>query len=232
MRPFGKENYVGILGLVLLAAGSYLGLVVAPQEKFMGDVGRILYLHVPTAWGAMVVSTSAFIMAVGSLITRGPRWDAGVEGAVTTTAIYTAMLLIQGSIWARPTWGVYWTWDPRLTTSAIMMVAFVGVLALRSFVDDPGRRATWSAVTTIIAFVDVPIVYFSIKWWRTLHQDFSSPDTVNDTMVLPLRLNAFAMLFIAGWLTTRVARLSLARRERGATPPEPVDPGMVAGGAS
>ena len=127
------------------------------------------------------------------------------------------MLLLQGAIWAKPTWGVYWDWDPRLTTSAIMGVSFAGILALRGSLDDLQRRATWTAVATIIAYVDVPIVYMSIKWWRTLHQEFSSPETVNQMMLIPLRINAFALLFIGIWLSIRGARLSML--ERGAAAP-------------
>ena len=212
-----REHWLGIAGLVLLIVGSAFGLLIAPPEKYMGDVGRILYIHVPTAWNALLIATGAFVLAIGSLSTRKPAWDAALHGALATTAIYTVMLLIQGAIWAKPTWGVYWDWDPRLTTSAIMGVSFAGILALRASLDDPERRATWTAVAAIVAYVDVPIVYMSIKWWRTLHQNFSSPETVNEWMVIPLRINAFAMLFIGIWLSVRMARLSLL--ERGAAVP-------------
>ena len=89
--------------------------------------------------------------------------------------VLSALLCMQGAIWAKPTWGVWWDWDPRLTTTAVLVFAFGGILALRQFVDDPVKRATWSAVATIIAYVDVPIVYFSVKWWNSLHQLQSSP---------------------------------------------------------
>lgn len=214
-KKFAREHIVGLLGLALLLTGSYIGLRVAPPERFMGDVGRILYIHVPTAWVALVTLTIAFVAAIGLLLKNTLGWDDMLVAAVEVGTLLTAMLLVQGSIWARPTWGVYWTWDPRLTTSAIMLVAFVGVLGLRAFVDDPVRRATWSAVATIVAYVDVPIVYFSIKWWRTLHQPFSTPETIASTMTLPLRINAFALLFIAIWLIVRRARLAKLRRLRG-----------------
>ncbi len=226
-----REHWLGIAGLLLLIGGSVFGLLIAPPEKYMGDVGRILYIHVPTAWNALLIATAAFVIAIGSLVKRSPKWDAALHGTLATTALLTVMLLIQGAIWAKPTWGVYWDWDPRLTTSAIMGVSFAGLLALRASLDDPERRATWTAVGTIIAYVDVPIVYMSIKWWRTLHQNFSTPETVNEMMVIPLRINAFAMLFIGIWLSVRMARLSLA--ERGAavpTAPASADP-LIAGRA-
>lgn len=216
------EHLLLLLGLVLLSVGSYLGLVVAPPERYMGEVGRILYIHVPTAWIGLVTFTVALVFAILSLSTREPGWDDVLVGLLEVGVVFAAMLIIQGSIWAKPTWGVFWTWDPRLTTSAIMLVSFLGVLALRAFVTDPPRRARWTAVGTIIAFLDVPIVYFSIKWWRTLHQPFSSPDTVASSMVWPLRINAFALLLIAAWLVIRRMRLARRRRlalERAAPPP-------------
>lgn len=220
-----------LLGAVLLVVGSTIGLAFAPAEKFMGDVGRILYIHVPTAWNALLCCTAAFVCAVFSLIRKTPGWDAALEATVEVGCVLTAMLLIQGSLWARPTWGVYWDWDPRLTSSAILLLSYLAVLVLRAFIDERDRRATWGAVATIIAFVDVPIVYFSIKWWRTLHQEFSSPQTVDSAMVLPLRINAFAMLFLTIGLCHRRARLALLRDSRAAVTHAPPPSPLVAGGA-
>ena len=122
----------------------------------------------------------------------------------------------QGSIWAKPTWGVWWDWDPRLTTTAVLLFAFVGILALRSFVDDPVKRATWSAVATIIAYVDVPIVYFSVRWWNSLHQMQSTPETVSRAVPLPLRINAFGILFLMIGLIMLRARIAALRLRAGA----------------
>ncbi len=213
-RPFPKIHLVGALGLVLLLAGSWIGLFVAPPEKHMGDVMRILYVHVPSAWIAMLSYTLAFGLAIWSLWTGSSRADAWMTGAIETGVVLNALLLIQGSIWARATWGVWWDWDVRLTTSLIMVLLFAGVLALRAVVDDAQRRATWSAVATVVAFVDVPLVYFCVRWWRSLHQVQSSPDTLDPAMVLPLRMNAFAVLFLALWWIWQRAGLELARRRR------------------
>jgi heme exporter protein C len=211
-RFFRSEHLLLLVGLTLFGIGSYLGLVEAPPERYMGEVGRILYIHVPTAWIGLLTFTLAFVFAILILWLRELRWDDALVGLLEVGVVFASMLLIQGSIWAKPTWGVFWTWDPRLTTSAIMLVSFLGVLALRAFVKDPPRRARWTAVGTIIAFIDVPIVYFSIKWWRTLHQPFSSPETVASSMVWPMRINAVALLAIAAWLVIRRARLARARR--------------------
>ncbi len=204
------EVWVGLLGTALLVWSHYTGLFVAPPEAMMGDVGRILYAHVPTAWVGLLTYLVAFIAAIGALSTGRAAWDAMVEATVEVGLLLNVLLLVQGSLWAKPTWGVYWTWDPRLTTCAIMVVAFGVVLALRRQIDDPSRRLTLSSVATIIAFVNVPIVYMSVKWWRTLHQPYSSPETVDSAMVTPLRVAAFGMLFLATGFIVRRWRIALA----------------------
>ncbi len=204
------EIAIGILGFLMLAVAHYIGLFVSPAEAMMGDVGRILYAHVPTAWVGLLTYLVAFIAAIGALLSGKAAWDALVEASVEVGLLLNAVLLIQGSLWAKPTWGVFWTWDPRLTTTAIMVVAFGVVLALRRQIDDPQRRLTISSVATIVAFVNVPIVYMSVKWWRTLHQNFSSPETVDPMMVIPLRLAAFGMLFISTAFVVRRWRIAMA----------------------
>lgn len=208
------EHWIGGLGLAVLLVGSYIGLFVAPPERHMGDVQRIMYVHVPCAWNALLCCTGAFVAAIGALWTGKRKWDAAMVGMIEGGVVLGALLLVQGSIWGRATWGVWWDWDVRLTTSLILVLLFAGVLALRSFVEDPDRRATWSAIATIVSFVDVPLVYFCVRWWRSLHQVQSSPETVSSAMVLPLRLNAFAFLFLAIWFVARRARLELLRRSR------------------
>ena len=211
---------VGGFGLALLAIGHGMGLFWAPPEAMMGDVGRILYAHVPTAWVALVTYLIAFIAAIGTLWTARHGWDATTESAVEVGVMLNIMLLFQGAIWAKPTWGVYWTWDPRLTTTAVMAVTFIGVLLLRRMIDRPDRRMVASAIVTIIAFVNVPIVYMSVKWWNTLHQNFSSPETVDSYMVLPLRIAAFGMLFTSIGLIGARRQVSLAQLTREDSAPD------------
>jgi heme exporter protein C len=228
---FDKEHIVGAIGLMLFLYGSWLGLMVAPPERFMGDVGRIFYIHVPTATIGLLLPAVACLIAVGSLVRDAGRWDAALEGAVEVSTLLIAMMLVQGSIWAKPTWGVYWDWDPRLTSSAILMASFVGVLALRSFVEDPMRRASWSAVATIIAFANVPIVYFSVKWWRTLHQSFTGGRDLEDTMGTAFAFNWFGLAAMVTWLVVRRARLAWLTRPRAVAAEEaPAASELVAGG--
>lgn len=229
-----KDFMVLGFGFALLIVGHGLGLFAAPPEAMMGDVGRILYAHVPTAWVALVTFLGAFICAIGVLWTGSLKWDAAMEAAVEVGVLLNGMLLVQGAVWARPTWGVYWTWDPRLTSALVMCVSFAAVLVLRSLVHQVQRRMTLSAVATILFFVNVPVVYMSVKWWNSMHQEMSSPETVDAMMVLPLRIAAFGMLFISLGLCWSRGRLALARlrREDGAPdlPPEPAPLDLDTGG--
>jgi heme exporter protein C len=199
-------------GVILLLWGSYWGLFLAPAESYMGDVQRIMYVHVPTAWNALLALTFAFWCAVASLMAGSWKWDARLEASMEVGVTLAALLCMQGATWAKPTWGVWWDWDPRLTTTAVLVLAFAAILALRHFVDDPVKRATWSAVAAIIASADVPIVYYSVRWWNSLHQLQSTPETVSKAFHWPLRINAFGVLFLMSGmiaLRTRVAALRL-----------------------
>ncbi|HEX7809325.1 MAG TPA: cytochrome c biogenesis protein CcsA [Thermoanaerobaculia bacterium] len=214
------------IAAILFGAGSYYGLAIAPPEQFMGEVQRIMYVHVPTAWSAMLVLTWAFICAIAWLASEKWRWDHRLEAAIEMSVVLCFLLSVQGAIWAKPTWGVWWDWDPRLTTVAILLMAFLGIAALRRFVEDPMRRATWSAVATVVGFIDVPIVYYSVKWWNSLHQQQSSAKEISREFLIPLMLNfAALLLFIAGVLILRARAAELQAREE--LPPVPDWDGAV-----
>lgn len=207
------------LGVLCLLSGSYLGLFVAPREHFMGEVQRIMYVHVPTAWNALLAMTFAFASALMFLFRADWKWDARLEAAIEVGVLLAFMLCVQGSIWAKPTWGVWWDWDPRLTTTAVLLFAFLGIVALRKFVDDPVKRAVWSSVATIIAYVDVPIVYFSVRWWNSLHQLQSNPNTVSKPFWIPLRANAFGILLLMTAFILLRARVASLRLKNELAPP-------------
>src|SRR5947208_2122462 len=216
-------------GIVLLMLGSYWGLFVAPPEEFMGQTQRIMYVHVPTAWFALLALTIAFVSAVAFLFRNDFKWDARMEGSIETGVVFAFLLCCQGAIWAKPTWGVWWDWDPRLTTTAVLLFAFLGILALRKFVDDPVKRGIWSAVATIIAYVDVPIVYFSVKWWNSLHQQQSNPNTVSKPFWIPLRANAFGILLLMTAFIMLRSRISALRLKHELAPPPMEMTGETAG---
>ena len=198
----------------LLIAGSYYGLAVAPPEQYMGDVQRIMYVHVPTAWCAMLVLTWGFVCAVAFLISGLMSWDHRLEAATETSVLLCFLLSVQGAIWAKPTGGVWWEWEPRLTTVAILLMAFLGITALRHYVSDAVQRATWSSVATVIGFIDVPIVYFSVKWWNSLHQQQSNFRSVPREFLIPLFTNFAGMLLvIVAIVTVRTRIAALAAEE-------------------
>jgi heme exporter protein C len=212
--PVPWEHPIGILGLGMLTFGNYAGLYIAPAEKFMGDAGRILYVHVPAAWIAMLCFLVASSCALAFLMGGKRHWDSAMESSTEVGIVQTTLLLILGSIFARPTWGVWWDWDPRLTSSTVMLLSFIGVMLLRSVVRDSDRRATWSAVATVISGVNVPIVYQSVKWWRSLHQvqsEMVGKSTIDPSMRAILYFNVFAFLFVTIWFMARRYRLAEAR---------------------
>lgn len=200
------------LAVAMLAIGAWLGLSWAPPDREMGDVQRIMYVHVPAVWMALLAMTLNFVCSVAYLWRKSWAFDSLAEASAEVGLLFGAIGVALGSIWGRPTWGVWWDWDPRLTTAAILLVAYAGYLALRRFVEDPERRAVWSAVAGIVAFVDVPLIWYSVQWWRSLHQTQSSPKTVDPQMVLALRWNAFAFLALGIYFVW--SRYLLAQRER------------------
>lgn len=155
-----------------------------------------MYVHVPAAWNTFIAYFIVFVASALFLIRKNIFWDHLAASAAEVGVVFNALTLALGSIWGKPTWGVWWTWDARLTTTAILLFLYMGYLALRSFVEERGRRALVSAPLGLLIFLNVPIVYMSVRWWRTLHQIQSSPATVDPAMVTSLRLNAFAFLFV------------------------------------
>jgi heme exporter protein C len=154
--------------LALLAFTSYLGLVVAPTEQTMGDVQRIFYYHVPSAWVAGFCFFINFVASVWYLWKRSPASDAIAAASAEVGVVFCAVLLIQGTLWARPVWGIWWTWDARLTTTLVLWLIYVSYLVLRRF-SASGQTQVLAAALAIFAFADVPIVYMSIRWFRTQH---------------------------------------------------------------
>jgi len=207
------------MSTAILIFGTFIGLYKAPAEEHMGDVQRIMYIHVPTAWTAMLVLTWAFVSAVMYLFRGAWKWDNRLEAAVDVSVLFCFLLCVQGAIWAKPTWGVWWDWDPRLTTTAVLLMAFTAVIVLRRFVDDPARRAAWSSVATIVAYADVPIVYFSVKWWNSLHQQQSSVSSIARDFLVPLLINFAGLLLLAVTLMMIVARTAALQLEEETLPP-------------
>jgi len=154
---------------LLLGVAGYAALFVAPTERTMGVIQRIFYFHVTSAWTGFVAFFITFIASIAYLRGRNPKWDRVAVSAAEIGVAFFTVVLITGPIWARPVWGIWWTWDVRLTTSFVLWLLYVCYLLLRTLVDEPERRAVLSAVFGIFASFDIPLVYFSIWFFRTQH---------------------------------------------------------------
>ena len=165
-RPLQILNIITLAQMVI-AAG--LVFLYAPRERVMGDVQRIFYFHVPSAWVGFLAFFVTLVAGIAYLRTGRHNWDRLAAVSVEIGLLFTMMTIISGSIWARPAWNTWWTWDPRLTTYTILALIYVAYLMLRQGIEDPGRRARLAAVYGILGFISVPITFFSIRWWRTIH---------------------------------------------------------------
>ncbi|NNN20488.1 MAG: cytochrome c biogenesis protein CcsA [Acidimicrobiales bacterium] len=170
------RTIVGVLGLLTTLLTLVLGLFVTPPVQVLGNTGRLLYVHPALAWGALYLAFGT--TTVASLLwlwkrTRSLFWDRVAGASAEVGALFLALTLITGSIWGRTTWGVWWTWDARLTLTAVLLVLYLGYMAVRSVGGSPSAKATRNSITALIAAVDVPIVHFSVDWWNTLHQKAS-----------------------------------------------------------
>jgi heme exporter protein C len=201
---------VSVLGFAAVVGAQAFGFVTSPAAEQYQHSQKIMYVHVPSAWNAFISFFVVFWASLVYLWKRSERADMLAASAAEVGAVFTGLTLMLGSIWGKWAWGVWWTWDARLTSTAVLFIIFVGYLALRSFTDDPDRRATWSAGVGIFGALNVPIVYMSVRWWRTLHQVQSSPQTMSGEYVTSLRLNGIAFLLVLiafiGW-RYRAARI-------------------------
>jgi heme exporter protein C len=201
-RP-GRWPWFGAFTLLFLIAAQVTGILASPPDRDMGHLEKILYVHVPVAWVMSLTFAIVLFYSLRYLWKRDERDDLAAAAAAEVGTLLNGLTLLLGMLWAKPTWGVWWAWDARLTSTLVLFLIFVGYLSLREFVEEPERRAQWSAAVGILGAINVPIVYMSVRWWRTLHQMQSSPQTVDSIYVLSLRLNAFAFLFLMIYFVRR-----------------------------
>jgi heme exporter protein C len=205
---------------LMLATALVLGLVV-PPDAVQGDLQRIMYVHVPSAWLAYLSFVMTLVGSVAYLRTRRIRWDHFAGASAEVGVVFTGLALITGSIWGKPVWGVWWTWDARLVLTAVMFFVYLGYLALRRSIEDPERRARRSAVYGIVAVLQLPIVHFSVVWWRGLHQPPTvlRPDDpqIDGPLLAALLAAVFAFTVAYSALVSR--RTEIARLEDALTVP-------------
>jgi heme exporter protein C len=213
MPPRTSRTFALVAVHAVVATQVY-SILTSPAEGDMGHLQKIMYVHVPAAWMAFISFFVVLVYSVRYLWRKNENDDLIAASAAEVGAVFTGLTLALGMIWGRPAWGVWWVWDARLTSTLVLFLIFVGYLALREFVDDAGQRARWSAAVGAIGAINVPIVYMSVKWWRTLHQPPSSPETLDPAYTVGLRLNAIAFLLVTIYFIRK--RYEIARLDRAA----------------
>jgi heme exporter protein C len=208
---------LGWLSSAALALGLVMAFGVAPREVSQGNVQRIMYVHPPLAWVAYLAFGIVAAASIAYLVRRAPGADRLAHASAEVGVLFTGLAIATGSIWGKPTWGTWWTWDARLTSVAILFVMYLGYLLLRGTVEDRERAARYCAVLGIVAALDMPLVHFSVYWWRTLHQPPSlmKPGgfTGSAAILWPLLVNVAAFTVLYAYLVAKRVRLLRAEAE-------------------
>jgi heme exporter protein C len=208
---------LGWLAALGITIGLVLGFGVAPTEVTQGNVQRIMYLHPPLAWVAYLAFFVVFVASIAYLARRTDAADRIAHASAEVGVVFTGLAIATGSIWGKPTWGTWWTWDARLTSVAILFVMYLGYLLLRGTIEDREKAARYCAVLGIVAAIDLPLVHFSVYWWRTLHQPPSliKPGgfTGSRAILLPLLVNLVAFTLLYAYFVAKRVRLLAAEEE-------------------
>ncbi|UCC17458.1 MAG: cytochrome c biogenesis protein CcsA [Dehalococcoidales bacterium] len=203
-----------VLGAASFMAALYMIFFYVPTEQSMGVVQRIFYFHVPVAWIALLSYLVIFVSSIMYLWKRNRKWDAVAISAAEIGFIFTTMFLVTGSIWAKPAWGVWWTWSPRLTSALVLWFIYVAYLTIRSYTQGDDRKARFSSAVAIIGFIDIPIVILSISLWRTQHPSaliFEGGLTSSMLLTLQICILAFTLLYVLILMQSVQINWSLSR---------------------
>lgn len=193
---------LGVATVVLFAIGLYLAFLDSPADYQMGETVRIMYIHVPNAWLSQFIYGIMAVASLGTLVWRHPLADVAARAAAPLGATFTALALLTGALWGRPTWGTFWQWDGRMTSTLILLLIYLGIIALWRAFDDQGRAGRIVAIFTLVGALDIPVVKFSVDWWNTLHQPASisllGSQHMPASMLVPLGVMtlAFTLLFL------------------------------------
>lgn len=199
-------------------AGLYWGLAIAPTDAVQGEAYRIMFVHVPAAWMSMMVYSVMTGCAIATLVWRTKVAEYWLLASPTLGASFTFLALATGSLWGRPMWGTWWVWDARLTSELILLFIYLAILAMKGAIPDQRKAARVMAMLTIVGFVNIPIIKFSVDWWTTLHQPASifraGGPSIAPMMLTALLLMAFSYTFYYFWLVLRNIRVLIERKER------------------
>jgi heme exporter protein C len=200
---------------VAMSVALYMAFIFAPTEQTMGEVQRIFYFHVASAWAGFAAFLVVFIAGIAYLRTQHMKWDMLAFSSAEIGVVFITMTLMTGSLWARPTWNTWWTWDPRLTTAAILWIIYVVYLMLRGAIEEPVQRARLASVFGIIGFIDVPIVFMAVRWWRTIHPVIFNSQGFDLTgrMLVAFMVCLMAFTLLYATLLWQRYRLEVARSE-------------------
>ena len=202
--------YLAVGAGLLMAAGLYLGFFVAPTDFQQGDAYRIIFVHVPAAWMSMLLYVvMAGWAGIGLGLNARPSFMMA-QAIAPTGAMFTFLALLTGAMWGKPTWGAWWVWDARLTSELILLFLYAGVMLLRASIDDPRRADRAGALFAVVGVVNVPIIYFSVRWWNTLHQGASVSVTAAPKMAATM-LTAMLLMTLGFWLYSLAVVLARMR---------------------
>ncbi|MDA8235246.1 MAG: cytochrome c biogenesis protein CcsA [Clostridia bacterium] len=209
------NKILGWLTFIITMTALYLVFMWVPNERIMGPVQKIFYFHVSSAWIGFFAFLVVFIAGLAYLFTRDNKWDTIGVSSAQIGVMFTTIVLITGPIWAKPSWNTWWTWDPRLTTTLVLWFLYLAYLMIRSSIHEEEKKARFSAIFGIIAFIDVPIVWFSIRWWRTIHPVVvdSSGFAMSPKMFTTLMVSLLAFTFLYFYLLTNTMKLEKMRAE-------------------
>ena len=199
----GRGPLFGIVAFAVLISTQLFAFLTSPPDANMGQLEKILYVHVPAAWIMMMCFLIVLVFSLRFLWKGREEDDLMAAAAAEVGAVFNALTLVLGMIWGKPAWGVWWAWDARLTSTLVLFLVFVGYLALRAFVEDPQRRGQWSAAVGVLGALNVPIVWMSVTWWRTLHQMPSTMQTMAKVYQLGLWTNVAAFLLLMVYFLRR-----------------------------
>lgn len=212
--------WLGGTTIVLMVVGLYWGLVVAPADYQQGESYRIIFIHVPAAWMSMFVYVVMAIAGFIAVVWKVKIAEVAVSECAYIGAVFTALALVTGMLWGKPTWGTYWKWDARLTSELILLFLYLGVISVYSAIEDVRIASNAASLLAIVGVINIPIIHYSVVWWNSLHQPnmklISTTPSIHPSMLVPLLIMAVAFKVYFGWLLFIRMRNEILSRERSA----------------